>query len=810
MSSGLPFGELLESLRRHGLAVGVRESELFYRLLARWQGSSLGELRDAIAALLARDPTEIALIRRLFDEFRPVEVPPPSPVVRRRWWWVLALAVALAAGGVIARRLWRAPGDKPSEAQDGPVPPPPPLPPQPLPLLLAPPLEQSTQAGRRWPDSLDEARWLFVLMAGGAGVALLGLSLLRRRQGRASRTRALRGERLARVTGPQNFRITVPAYRGFACEDLDDLATWLGRISSERLPSRQLDVDRAVAASAARGQPVLVYAPRPPGQPLVVLDDIGPEMRVWRRKVDAFVQGLERRGVAIERWYFDADARVVSRRPHGEPVPLSVLLARAEETALLVISAGTGVLDEARALRGWVRTLAQFPRRVWLHPVADPELWRPGLARAPLPVFAMDRPGFARAARVLGADVPDVATKARQPARTADENDLQQLRALAALVPQARPELIMSLRETFLAHVPEETILLLLEERGAWGAGGLDWGRRQRASVVARLSAQEPIREELVRRHLLDLLGASEPPRGSGAHLRWRLARAEQAAFLARDAEMDPVRRELTDLAGSAISEETADLLAVLGAKPGAAPATERRRRRLARSARRDARLEPLARPGGPLGRLRPADYVRALCVGAAIAGGGLALRPPATSLLVRVTDEEKGQVLGGARLVLDGRELRGGGPMTIAAGSHTVQITAPAHQPRTHTFEVAPGRRTVLDVSMRRDGYVPPTLSLNLQIPSGLQPTDVLINGVPWTGEEFLAPVGARIDVTIRHPYYDYSRVFRADRQQLILRVEATPRFGALRVDCACKPESYTISPSLESHLSGGRLTFG
>src|SRR5689334_13322347 len=84
MTAPLPFGRFLEDLRRRDLAIGVREAELFYRLLARWQGHHVEELRDSIAALLARDRAEVALIRRVFDETLSAEREPPAPPPARR------------------------------------------------------------------------------------------------------------------------------------------------------------------------------------------------------------------------------------------------------------------------------------------------------------------------------------------------------------------------------------------------------------------------------------------------------------------------------------------------------------------------------------------------------------------------------------------------------------------------------------------------------------------------------------------------------------------------------------------------------
>jgi TonB family protein len=645
MTAPLPFANLLEELRRHDVAVGVREGELFYRLLARWRGESVWQLRDAIAALLGRDASEVALIRRLFDAFaveprqEPLPIPPPAhPVKKRARSLVVPILLALAGVGGAG---WWAGTSRPAQATGGqgsgarpdlpdqaPSPPPPP--------------PARTLPGRFLPASFREARWICLLFAITGAGALAGLSAWRRSEARASAFRALKEDRLAAVPGPQSFQIKIPPYRGWQADDLDDLATWLGRVVIDELPSRRLDVHHTVEATAARGLPILRFVPRTHLHPLVLLNDVTTETALWQRKIDALIDGLESRGVRFERWYFDGDAGAICLRPHGERFPLSTLLARAGEVALLVVSTGTGILEKDRTLAGWVRQLGQFPRRAWLHPIDDQGAWRPSLARTPLPVFPMTRAGLAGAARALGADVPETAFKRGDPARAVSARDVDELSELAALMPQGRPELIMSLRESFLPHVPEEAVLVLQQEHGAWGGGRLQWGRRERRAALAKLAASRAGREALARRRLADLLREKEPPVGSGAHLRWRLARAEQAAFLARREDVETLGKELAALYASGIVDETNDVLAILRHASGEAGGRARISRRLpsrrvASLARRQVNRANRAALRRAWPKPRPGDFFRALVLGLLAAAVGLAVRSPSARTIPNV-----------------------------------------------------------------------------------------------------------------------------------------------------------------------------
>jgi hypothetical protein len=628
----LPFAAFLEDLRRRGLAIGVREYELFYKLLARFEGDRVSDLRDAIAALLARNQAEVVLVRRVFDDtlaVEPAPVEPPRVRPRRIWPWAIAataVIVAIAAG-VIYRELTR----PPVRITEAP-PPPPPLPPgDPVARLPArpPPPEPAIVGAARLSADLLSARWPYALLFGTASLALLALVGLRRSHARDEAMRDQRRARLAAVPGPQHVRLVAPPYRGLGADALDDFATWISRIPAERLPARRLDIDGTVHASARDGRPVLVFADRPPGRVLVVLEDVGPEMRPWRRKLAAFATGLEQRGVLVERWMFDTHAVTVRPFPHGTPVPLAALTGAAEGRMLIVVSTGMGILGEGRVLNSWVRELAAFSSRVWLNPIGDEALWRGGLARAPMPVLPLTATSLAQAARALGADVPDASVRPRAAAPVTGD-PVDEVRQIAALYPAADLELVMWLTETFLPHVPEATALAVHDKHGAWGRRLLRWQPGERAAALGRLRREHPDREREVRRRLLGLFDSHEPPANTAAHLRWRLARAEQAAFLADPAEAAPVQRELAELVASPLGEETDELLAVLRATPGepaTSPPWKRPARTIGTPAPAPARRE-LSLAGPRRHALRAGDLVRALAAGIVVVGVATLSRP--------------------------------------------------------------------------------------------------------------------------------------------------------------------------------------
>jgi hypothetical protein len=151
--------------------------------------------------------------------------------------------------------------------------------------------------------------------------------------------------------------------------DVEDAATILGRTFTPDALARQLDVRRSVRLTLRRGMlPQLVYKPRRTAQPILVLQDVSQEMRMWRPKIDTLLADLRERGVRTaastgtkrrRRSALRATVGVetVLRKvgcagPHRQHRQRDRIVARHRRSALL-------------------QALGESPRKSWLTPVSD-------------------------------------------------------------------------------------------------------------------------------------------------------------------------------------------------------------------------------------------------------------------------------------------------------------------------------------------------------------------------------------------------------------------------------------------------------
>lgn len=539
-ASALPFAELLAELRRRGFGIGLHDYKDVARLAARWQGVDRATFRDALAALLARNAEEVQGIRAAFDEW--MDVPPPSPPPapppqpRARTWHVVALALLLVAGGAggawwllaryyeMQRKVVVEPGRQPPvPVTERPTTPPP--------VLPVPP---------RKPAS--ELPWLAAAAAAAVTLVALGIWETRSRQKRwaGKYWRYV----LSQEPGPHHYELRLGRPAPALPRDVvEEAATILGRArETDPADGDVLDVDGSLHRTLGAGMaPHLVFAPPPRAAPVLVLQDVSWQMRPWAAKVDAFAAALRRRGVLIERWYFDGDPLQVSRAPHGRTIALESLSLSRAEASLMVLSSGQGI--GAARLRVLARLLGRWRFRTWLHPVGNPAYWRPEIASLPLRTWPMT-PAGVRAAAVELSRRGDlgVPPKLARP-RDVTSGDVERMRQLLAMSPGPTLELAGELRRRFAPEVPEEVVLFL-------GAEGVFYGETipvppgQLPRLLAA-AALEPVRERNVRRYLLDVLRDSRPPEQSGAYLRWQLDEAVQRLRL------DPADAEARDLVQS-------------------------------------------------------------------------------------------------------------------------------------------------------------------------------------------------------------------------------------------------------------------
>lgn len=573
----LPFADFLEALRCKGLPIGLREHQAVARLLAQFSGGDPIELGDALAVLLAASPDEARLIRELFrlhyaDALRPVTKSPPPPSRPQSRALVLQLGLGLLCvllllvmpaprpasqrpAGPEDLAAVRTPDGGPgrpdlSDGEEGPEPQP------------ASPLEPVEPArDHSWPRQIAGALIPPALIAGI-------LYLLRRRAHRRHRLREQLRDQLEKLPGPSDYQLVLRDLRPpLPSDDLEDVATVLARLTAGEASGGGLDVRKTVERSLHRSPLIeLVFAPRFQGHPLVILQDTGPAMRLWTRKVEAFIQGMAMRGVAVERYSFDPDPTQIYSGPDAPLLPLAELVRRAADSPLLIISTGAGAVTLLGQLKPWVQDLRRWPRRAWLHPLNNPSLWHPALAALPCNVWPMNRDGLLGASYDLAHDEDRRSLIPRdrlRPRRDVTPRDVERLKRLVALVPYAGLDLAELLRQRYAPEVPEEVLLHLVAHGTDYSGTVLRWALPELSRLLDGLRRDRDVDEETARRGLIELLDESEPPAGSLAHLRWRLDRAMQEVYLHDDAgtHAEHALSELKALAHTEILEEVDEAL---------------------------------------------------------------------------------------------------------------------------------------------------------------------------------------------------------------------------------------------------------
>ncbi len=540
MGSVLPFEGFLGLLQSKGYAVGVDGHLAVGALLEKWESTTSSEFADAVAALLGRNEEEVVGIRRLFHEtYRrpaPVGPPPPPPPVRRRIWPAIAVGAAAILAGVLWW-LYRPP------IRPAPPSPPPSIAPTPVTTFSPPPpVEAPAPSPPPLPAAPRQAnvRAFFGILGGSFLVALAAFWALKTRELRRRLVRDAWSTALGDLSGPYHFPLKLPyPVSRLPRTDVEDAATILGRAITLETLARELDVKRSVRLTVKRGlMPTLVFKPRRAVHPIVVVQDISEGMAVWHHKVEAFLVGLRRQGIALERWYFDADIRRVSERPYHALVSFDAVMRRKPGAPVLIVSDGAGLAATlaAEGNEGWRRTLRGQARRSWLTPVSDARLWPAQFEAVPVHVWPMTRMGLVQAARDLaGIDARPVE---HERARIVAEeqvalDDIERVKRLASLVPHPLVELLELLRRRFAPDVSDAVVPYLLAEAGLHTAPVLRLSDEEVKRCLAVVRHETPKLETDVRVALLEILRESEPVPGSAANLRWKLSVSLQEMALA-------------------------------------------------------------------------------------------------------------------------------------------------------------------------------------------------------------------------------------------------------------------------------------
>ncbi|HEY0991661.1 MAG TPA: hypothetical protein VGD80_31630, partial [Kofleriaceae bacterium] len=523
-----PLRELLDLLRERRFAIGVDHHIRIGRVVgcdAAWTPETL---RVAVASLVVTAPEQ----RDAFDECwkdwmrgveqrRPPDVvvappqPPKPPRARRR----VAIAAAVVLIGLVAVAVsWpRERAERPMDVRvetpgsgSGIEDAPPTLPPFTAPVSYPPPARPLPPSR----SAIDAAVVACVL-----GAVVLALAAIAAVLGARARRRF--------VPGPWRYALAVPPATAptLTAVAIDDAAADLTRRVHHT--GAELDPVRSADATAARGGwPTLVYH-RPRVVPrYVVLQDIGGGADRWRFLYDDLLRGLARLGIQIERFTFAASPSQCLGTD-GRIVALDDVLDHAD--ALIAIGDGDAAVDPLTGERArWLTSLRHAPVRLWINPL-PPARWGIG-ARA----IAADTPmehGVAQALGVMHGGIirrtPERAYPAvieRAPGTASaiaalhmaiGERAFRLIAAVAALGPPT----VAAARWIAEAHALE------LDEHDWLAVATLPWFRIGQWPAGVR----ERLREWIARdapglARALDgsadrLVAASEPPRGTGAHL---------------------------------------------------------------------------------------------------------------------------------------------------------------------------------------------------------------------------------------------------------------------------------------------------
>lgn len=589
----LPFSDFLELLRAKGFGVGLHEHIALGKLLSRWDSIDRDELRRAIAALVARREDEVVAILRLFDEVYPrVDVVQPSDVgkdakeptrkyrlvqlARARSFWLAAVVLfilLLPLGVAYVNYMdlnWPEPPAVAAVLPSLPVPNPI-APPTPLPDTL---IEYQADPASTLPTPPVNFKWRSLAAMGGTSlfVTLVALWGVRMRRSARQWTVDAWHKALAAMPGPYHTSLILnDLVTRLPREDLEEVATLLGRAFARDSLGRELDVPRTLRQTLSAGlRPHLVYKPRRVQESIVVLIDHSQAMNAHARRVNSFVSDLARYGIAMERWYFDGDIALQSARPFGPPIALADLARRRERSPALIISDGFEVAATLQSPdRSWLRALQAWDRRVWLNPITDESLWPSALARLPVPVVGMNRAGLLRAANILARgenETVGVSGRTGFAPRPVTLDDVDELKQLASVVPYPTIELLELLRQRFSPQIPEAAVLHVSAAGPSFAGVPIEMGDGEIRDNLRRLRRDRASFEAGVREYLLEVLRDSEPVAGSVAHLRWRMSTAIHEVQLAALGGADPSAslRKIAGLAHGPLWEELRDSIARL------------------------------------------------------------------------------------------------------------------------------------------------------------------------------------------------------------------------------------------------------
>ena len=294
---------------------------------------------------------------------RSTSTPPPARIATARGRArpgaaALGLAAGAARGcrGIIGAVLWTLYQPPPPRRRQPPAPRPPVEVPSTAPPPVVAPVDAAAAGGAAVARSAETARARAHRAKSSRRRFLAALAIfwaLKTRHATHAWLRDTWASALAAAPGPYHFDLVLrdPPTR-LPRADVEDAATILGRTFTPDALARQLDVRRSVRLTLRRGMlPQLVYKPRRTAQPILVLQDVSQDMRIWRPKIDTLLADLARQGVPLDRWYFDGDPRRVADQPFRATVGFETVLRKRPGAPVLIVSTGTGRRIVARHRR---------------------------------------------------------------------------------------------------------------------------------------------------------------------------------------------------------------------------------------------------------------------------------------------------------------------------------------------------------------------------------------------------------------------------------------------------------------------------
>lgn len=399
----VPFGELLEFLRRQGFPIGLDHYVRLQSLLEAIGGDCPPDrLKTLLCPIFATSRDQQEHFHRAFDQFYPLFTPPPAHVIRTggavedlmppqpersRWRVAINVAGGLLAAALVIGVVWRirtqapapqaaSPADSaavaPSQAEG--------LPPAAGDSLTpAPPATAETPTLAPPPEPPPAARVSFLRRNAGPLRALavaLPILLFLLNEWRLYRRRRLVIQRQRREKPPfvWPIRVAQPANPYIDSAELH----YAARLMREREQgeSVRLAVDETVTATIeAMGLPTLRFRSdtRPPDYLVLI------ERAAFRdhgaRLFNDLGRALEREGVHVTRFYYDGDPRICHPESGGDQMLLVDLRRRYPTYRLLVFGNGAALIDPISGrLRPWTSEFLSWNERALLTPEA-PRGW---------------------------------------------------------------------------------------------------------------------------------------------------------------------------------------------------------------------------------------------------------------------------------------------------------------------------------------------------------------------------------------------------------------------------------------------------